>query len=154
MASEEVTLRKSAISPKHNQSIDKNLANDFRRNRIFTARDRSLPKPSNILAKSRIYSLTSGDVLIKFSFSIEPIQFKRSHSQQREVLTALPSKLERQSTNINFQTRAPTFHTLTKDNDQKRTSDFRRTQVRFSKGFFPNKFSLFFIDLCIKSFYA
>ncbi|CAF0885928.1 unnamed protein product [Adineta steineri] len=56
------------------------------------------------------------------------VQFKRCQSQTRDVLP--PSlKLERQSTNMTYQPRLPTFHTVAHEQEQKRTSDFRRRQI-------------------------
>jgi hypothetical protein len=81
------------------------------------------------------------------------MQFKRHRSQEKDLLTASPSKLERQSTTINFQTRAPTLYSLTTDHDHHGICELRRRQVCFSEDFSRIHFFIL-IDLCIKSFNA
>ncbi|CAF0786382.1 unnamed protein product [Adineta steineri] len=110
-----VILSKRIKSHKHrtnnpSQSVDKSLSDDFRISRPLTARNRSLSKSPKIPPKT------------------EFVQFKRCQSQPRDVLP--PSlKLERQSTNMTYQPRLPTFHTVAHEQEQKRTSDFRRRQI-------------------------
>ncbi|CAF0737676.1 unnamed protein product [Rotaria sp. Silwood1] len=119
-----VSLANCPVSRKHrvqspSLSTGKNFTDDCRINRISTGTNQSSSKLPNLLSKTSIHTSTS-----------DLIQLKRHRSQQqKDFFNSSSSKFERQSTNLNSQTRLPTLYTLTSDNDQKRISEFRRRQI-------------------------
>ncbi|CAF4829996.1 unnamed protein product, partial [Rotaria sp. Silwood2] len=86
---------------------------------LSTGTNQSSSKLPNLLSKATFNTSTS-----------DSMQSKRYRSQQqKDFFNTSSSKFERQSTNINSQTRLPTLYTLTSDNEQKRISEFRRRQI-------------------------
>ncbi|CAF1104256.1 unnamed protein product [Rotaria sordida] len=119
LANRPISRKPRAHSP--TLSTGKNLTCDCYINRISTGTNQSsLSKLPNLISKtSSTHTLTS-----------DPMQLKRYRSQQqKDLFNSSSSKFERQSTNINSQTRLPTLYTLISDNDQKRISEFRRRQI-------------------------
>ncbi|CAF0726987.1 unnamed protein product [Adineta ricciae] len=114
LPSSPVILRKRTASRKHHvpsQSIDNTVIDNLRPSKTAAGRNRSLSRSSKFLPKA------------------ESISVKRCQSQQKEVHISTITKLERQVTTITMQTRLPTFPMTANDEEQKRTSDFRRRQI-------------------------
>ena len=126
-----------------------------RKNRVQTVEKNGLAKLPSLLSKSNSFLSQSGKWLMKIPcffriISIETTYFKKYRPQQKDVLNTSSSKIERQTTNINPQSRLPPLNTTINDQNNKQRSDFQRRQVWLILKilFYSISYS---IDLCIKS---